>query len=54
VNEYQGNHLDQKKNEKSVADTEIDYHIAFEGNLGRNLITPRGLNSAMINNLVAV
>ena len=33
---------------------ETDYHITFEGNLGRNLITPRGLNSNVINHLVAV
>ena len=33
---------------------ECRYRIAFEGNLGRNLVTPRGLSASMVHNLVGV
>lgn len=28
------------------------YKVTFEGNLGKNYVTPRGLTSSMVNNLV--
>ena len=33
---------------------EVDLEIGFDGNLGRNLITPRGLCSGMLGKLCAV
>ena len=57
IEDYEGNQNDsqnKKKNNRNVLYQEKNYHITFEGNLGRNLITPRGLNSNMINQLVAV
>lgn len=30
------------------------YYINFEGNFGRNLVTPRGLKAQLLNNLVSV
>lgn len=30
------------------------YKITFEGSYGRYLITPRGLNSAVVNHLIGV
>lgn len=32
----------------------MKYLVNFEGNLGRNLVTPRGLNAQLVNNFVGV
>jgi len=32
----------------------VEIEVGFEGNLGRNLITPRGLCSGMLGKLCAV
>ena len=47
-------------NEKTAARTDTFpsksqvFYINFEGNLGKNHVTPRGLRSEMLNNFVAV
>ena len=45
---------DKKKNLSNLIDKEPVPRITFEGNLGRNLVTPRGLNASLVNNLVGV
>ena len=35
-------------------DKQPTYRVSFEGNLGRNFVTPRGLTANLVNNLVAV
>ena len=44
--------LDKKKG--TTMNKEPRYRVTFEGNLGRNLVTPRGLSSFMVHNLVGV
>lgn len=34
--------------------THYKYSVNLEGNLGRNLVTPRGLGSSLVNNFVGV
>lgn len=43
-----------KKNLSNLIDKGPMTRITFEGNLGRNLVTPRGLNASLVNNLVGV
>ena len=41
--------------EKKKYESKIDhYQISFEGNLGSNFVTPRGMGSKMANELVGV
>lgn len=47
-----GGPADKKK--ATAFTKEPNYRVTFEGNLGRNLVTPRGLSSAMVHNLVGV
>ncbi len=47
-----GGASDKKKT--SLTNKAPRYRVTFEGNLGRNLVTPRGLSSAMLHNLVGV
>ena len=57
IKEYNNAESTQKKKFKKGAKVlakEESYKISFTGNLGRNLITPRGLSAQLVNNLVAV
>lgn len=51
---FGANSQDKKKSFGNFVHKEPPYRITFEGNLGRNLVTPRGLTSQMVNNLVGV
>ena len=42
------------KKQTSAIAKPAQYRISFEGNLGRNHVTPRGLTASLVNNLVAV
>ena len=42
------------QNDKAFPTKTKRYYVNFEGNFGRNLVTPRGLKSTLINNLVSV
>lgn len=44
----------KKKLQGNVTQKDITYTVGFEGNFGKYLITPRGLNSNIVNRLVAV
>jgi DNA replication licensing factor MCM3 len=44
----------KKKQNGNVMFKNPSYHVTFEGNMGRFLVTPRGLHSTLINKLVAV
>jgi len=44
----------KKRQQGNVMQKRPHYTFAFEGNFGKNHITPRGLNSSTIHNLVAV
>ena len=41
-------------NDKAFPTKTKRYYVNFEGNFGRNLVTPRGLKANLINNLVSV
>lgn len=47
-----GSSNNEKKKPNDLSRTK--YKISFEGNLGRNLVTPRGLTSFMVHSLVGV
>ena len=42
------------QNDKAFPTKTKRYYVNFEGNFGRNLVTPRGLKANLINNLVSV
>ena len=44
----------QNQNDKAFPTKTKRYYINFEGNFGRNHITPRGLKSNLVNQLVSV
>ena len=46
----------QQKRFKSedVTKKVTEYSVTFSGNMGKNSVTPRGLNSSLANNLVCV
>jgi len=46
--------LGGSEKKRLMTQKETRYRVAFEGNLGRNLVTPRGLSSALVHNLVGV
>jgi len=51
------NHLERNftSGERQRFEAKIEhYKISFEGNLGANFVTPRGLNSKLANELVGV
>eukprot|EP01017_Pseudomicrothorax_dubius_P028471 TRINITY_DN3384_c0_g1_i1.p1 TRINITY_DN3384_c0_g1~~TRINITY_DN3384_c0_g1_i1.p1 ORF type:complete len:845 (+),score=264.39 TRINITY_DN3384_c0_g1_i1:66-2600(+) len=44
----------KKKGAGDVMNRGAEYHVTFEGNFGRLLITPRGLQAQLVNKLIAV
>lgn len=44
----------KKKQNGNVMQKTPSYHVTYEGNFGRFLVTPRGLHSTLINKLVSV
>ena len=54
---YSKNHLERALfgDQKLKFDSKVEhYKISFEGNLGPNFVTPRGLGSKMANQLVGI
>lgn len=54
ISEFQSGGGSTNMEKKKASLEESKCKITFEGNLGRNLVTPRGLTSTMVNNLVGV